>query len=139
MILRFPVATRATGARRVVQVHLYDDVDELRAATNAQLPAAGTNADAAATCTSFGTMVPAPRHGHTVAVIRLWVGQLTVRTIAHEVTHAAMHIYMMDRVRLYSRAWSHVHVSNEPVAYMVGDLSSDIIARLQLAGHSPTP
>jgi len=139
VIDHFSVGTSHTGARRFVQVHLYDDVDKLRAAAHKQLPTSHEYAAATATCTSFGTPVPAPKHGHTVAVIRLWTGQLNVRTIAHGVAHAAMHIYMMDAIRRHSRAWPHIHVANESVAYLVGDLSSDIIARLQGAGHQVTP
>jgi hypothetical protein len=139
VIHRFQVATSVTGSRRVVQVHLYDDVDDMRAATQAQLPSPHGHGGAYATCTSFGTPVPAPKHGHTVAVIRLWTGQLTVQTIAHEVSHAALHIYMMDKIRRHSRAWPHIHVANEPLAYMTGNLTSDVISRLQGAGFSVVP
>lgn len=139
MIHRFQVATSVTGFRRVVQVHLYDDVEKMRAATCAQLPSPGGHAEAYGTCTSFGTRVPAPEHAHTVAVIRLWTGQLTVQTIAHEVSHAALHIYMMDKIRRHSRAWPHIHVANEPLAYMVGNMTSDVVDRLQKAGFSVTP
>ncbi|MDR6794383.1 hypothetical protein J2X12_002880 [Pseudarthrobacter oxydans] len=134
---RFQVATRATGFRRVVQVHVYEDLDELRAATQRQWTTSEGHSDAAATCTSFDSLLPAPEHSHTVAVIRLWTGQLTTRTVAHEVTHAAMHIYFLDRLRQYAQARRHLHIGNEEIAYMVGDMSSDVIERLYRLGLLP--
>lgn len=134
---RFQVATRVTGCRRVVQVHVYEDLEELRAATQRQWTTSVGHSTAGATCTSFDSVLPAPKHGHTVAVIRLWTEQLDTRTIAHEVTHAAMHIYFLDRLKQFSRAHPHMHIGNEDVAYMVGDMTSDVVQHLYRIGLLP--
>jgi hypothetical protein len=134
MVARFRVATRASGRRRQVQVHVYDDRAQM---AQAHMEARGREYDPTAdigggmaTQTTSGFSWPAPDPG-PVLVVRLWTGQLTTRTIAHEATHAAAVIYFLDSMAGWdSRARGILLGNHEPMAYAVGDITSDIIAAL---------
>lgn len=148
MLDRFRVATRsaeysdeaqASGTRRNIYVHIYDDVNEMRAA---HAMALGKGLETLDHCA--GGMAAQTTHGYhwskpdpgPVLVIRLWTGQLTTRTIAHEATHAAGVIYFMDHLRGWnSRARGIMLGDNEPLCYAVGDITADIILQLYKRGH----
>lgn len=134
MVARFRVATRASGRRRQVYIHVYDDQQQMaRAHTEArgrQYDPADDIGGGMATQTSSGFSWPSPDPG-PVLVIRLWTGQLTTRTIAHEATHAAAVIYFLDVMAGWdSRARGILLGNHEPMAYAVGDITADIIAAL---------
>lgn len=134
MVARFRVATRASGRRRQVYVHVYDDQEQMaRAHTEArerEYDPAEDIGGGMATQTSSGFSWPSPDPG-PVLVIRLWTGQLTTRTIAHEATHAGAVIYFLDAMPGWdSRARGILLGDNEPMAYAVGDITSEIIAGL---------
>lgn len=141
MIARFRVATRASGRRRQVYVHIYDDQAQM---AWAHTEARGREYDPTddigggmATQTASGFPWPSPDPG-PVLVIRLWTGQLTTRTIAHEATHAAAVIYFLDVMAGWdSRARGILLGNHEPMAYAVGDITADIIARLYGLGLLP--
>ena len=141
MIARFRVATRASGPRRQVYVHVYDDQQQM---ARAHMEARGREYDPAAdigggmaTQTQTGFSWPSPDPG-PVLVIRLWTGQLTTRTIAHEATHAGAVIYFLDSMSGWdSRARGILLGNNEPMAYAVGDITADIIAGLYRLGLLP--
>ena len=138
MVARFRVATRAssdnTGIRRNVYVHVYDDREKM---ARAHAAARARNYDPAddvaggmAMQTTHGFRWPSPDPG-PVLVIRLWTGQITTRTIAHEAAHAAAAIFFMDHMRGWdSRARAVLIGDHEPLAYAVGDITSDIVANL---------
>lgn len=141
MVARFRVATRASGRRRQVYVHVYDDQQQM---ARAHTEARGREYDPAddigggmATQTSAGFSWPAPDPG-PVLVIRLWTGQLTTSTVAHEATHAGAVIYFLDVMPGWdSRARGILLGNHEPLAYAVGDITSDIIAGLYRHGLLP--
>jgi hypothetical protein len=63
--------------------------------------------------------------------MRLWTGQLTTRTIAHESLHAAALIAFMDALPGWdSRARTLLIGDNEPLAYAVGDITSEVVRNL---------
>lgn len=129
---RFSVSSRATGVRRSVLVHVYEDREALLAAANAfgfpeqSAPGGLTH--------SFGYPHPAPEHLRHMALIRLHRGQLDSNTIAHEAAHAALHIYFGDCAKWHSRARAHVTGNNEPLAYLIGDLTGAIHFKLHELG-----
>lgn len=133
---RFRVATTATGPRRQIWVHVYEDRDEM---ARAHETARGrvldpNNVIAGGVVCQQGYRWPKP-DPTPVIVMRLWTGQLTTRTIAHEATHAAALLFFMDCVRGWdSRARPYLMGDNEPLAYAVGDISSDVIGHLYRLG-----
>ncbi|RBO73522.1 hypothetical protein [Microbacterium sp. H6] len=129
--LRFRVATRASGVRRQVWVHVYDDREEMaRAHQKHRGHEYRTENDIAGGVVHDGFRWPKPDPTPLV-VMRLWTGQLTTRTVAHESTHAAAAFYFMDCVPGWdSRARTFLLGNHEPLAYLIGDLTSEVIAAL---------
>lgn len=139
MVARFRVATRATGIRRQVWVHVYDDREQLaRAHCKARDRAYDPDEDIAGGVTlDQGYRWPAPEVTPCVTM-RLWTGQLTTRTIAHESLHAASIFYMMDSVPGWdSRARATFMGNDEPLAYLVGDITAEVITSLYRVGLLP--
>ncbi|MFF9565745.1 hypothetical protein ACF1AJ_20520 [Leifsonia sp. NPDC014704] len=139
MVARSRVATRATGIRRQVFVHVYDDQAELaRAHAEARDRAYDPDDDVAGgVAIQQGFQWPRPETTPVVAM-RLWTGQLTTRTIAHEATHAAAAFYFMDCVAGWdSRARAHLMGDHEPLAYLIGDLAAEVTAELYRLGLLP--
>lgn len=135
----FRVATTATNRRRTVYVHLYDDVEELalqhcKARNMAYSPGSDIGGGLAV---QQGHMWPSPEYG-PVTVMRLWTGQLTTRTIAHEATHAAAYMYFMDCLPGWdTRARTVLGGGHEPLAYAVGDITARVIEGLYERGYLP--
>lgn len=132
MFRRFRVATKATGVRRQVFVHVYDDREVLaRAHTQARDRAYNPeNTIAGGVVVQQGYRWPLPEYG-PIIVMRLWTGQLTTRTIAHESTHAATTLYFMDCVPGWdSRARSVLIGDDEPLAYLIGDITAEVVSKL---------
>jgi hypothetical protein len=132
MIERFRVATRATGIRRQVFVHIYEDRDELaRRHTEARNMPYDPEADiAGGVVTQQGFHWPTPDYT-PIIVMRLWTGQLTTKTVAHEAVHAAAPLYFMDGIPgWHSRARAALIGDHEMLAYLVGDITSEVIRNL---------
>lgn len=129
---RFQVATSASGQRRTIDVWVYDTLEELRAAAHRFNPLRSF-IDAAGCFQHSGYRWPSPEQAW-FGIIRLYRGQLTTETIAHESTHAAAEIYFADCTQWDSRARAHFRGDNEPLAYMVGQLASRITAQLYRIG-----
>jgi hypothetical protein len=132
VIERFRVATRASGTRRQIFIHVYDDREELaREHTKARNMEYDPNADiAGGVVTQQG--YPWPKPDYTpIIVMRLWTGQLTTKTVAHEAVHAAAPLYFMDGIPgWHSRARAHLIGDHEMLAYLVGDIASEVIRNL---------
>lgn len=63
--------------------------------------------------------------------MRLWTGQLTTRTIAHEATHAAACMVMYDALPGWdARLRTFLNGDNEAMAYAVGDIAAEVTAQL---------
>lgn len=138
MIARFRVATRATGIRRQVWVHVYDDQQQMaKAHTEARGKVYDPKDDIGGGVvyqTTHGFPWPQPDPG-PVLVMRLWTKQLTTRTVAHEATHAAAAMFFMDCLAGWdSRARAVLLGDHEPLAYAVGDISSEVISNLYRLG-----
>lgn len=132
MIHRFRVATRATGIRRQVFVHIYDDLEELKRehCKARDQPYSPDDDIAGGVVTQQGFRWPQPEVT-PIIVMRLWTGQLTTKTVAHEAVHAAAPIYFMDGVPgWHSRARSVLIGDHEMLAYLVGDISSEVVRHL---------
>lgn len=139
MIERFRIATAATGFRRQVFVHIYDNKEEL---AKAHCKARETRYDpaddiAGGVVIQQGFRWPQPQTA-PVVVMRLWTEQLTTRTIAHEATHAAAAFYFMDSVPGWdSRARAHFLGDHEPLAYLIGDITAEVVSGLYRTGMLP--
>ena len=137
MLTRFRVATRATGHRRQVWVHVYDDRAEL---ARRHCEARGRPYDDSVyggVSISGGWHWPHPDPQPPV-VMRLWTGQLTTRTIAHEALHAAALFTLMDVMPGWdSRQRTLLIGDNEPMAYAVGDITAEVVAGLYRARLLP--
>ena len=130
---RFRVATRASGIRRQVWVHVYENRAEMHQAHYRALEKPYNPDDDVAGGVVFtgGWRWPKPANGHPVVTMRLWTGQLTTRTIAHEATHAACALYAADVMPGWdSRQRALVLGDNEALAYLIGDISAEVIAGL---------
>lgn len=129
--VRFRVATRASGIRRQVWVHVYDDREEMARAHQKHRQHEYVPGSDIAGGVAYGGF-PWPRPDRTpIVVMRLWTGQLTTRTVTHESTHAASAFFFMDCVAGWdSRARTYLIGNHEPLAYMIGDLTSEVIAGL---------
>lgn len=132
MIERFRVATRASGIRRQVFVHVYDDREEL---AREHCKARDRDYDPAADIAG-GVVIQQgfhwPKPDYTpIVVMRLWTNQLTTKTISHEAVHAATAFYFMDGIPGWdSRARSHLMGDHEMLAYLVGDITSEVVKQL---------
>lgn len=130
MIARFRVATRATGVRRTIHVHVYDDRDELRSAHAKYRDREPVEDVGGAVVITSGFRWPRPETQPGIVML-LWTGQLTTRTIAHEATHAAAYLAFMDDLTGWdSRARTYLIGDHEPMAYAVGDIASEVIRNL---------
>jgi hypothetical protein len=133
MIARFRVATRATGTRREVFVHVYDDREELaraHAKTRHREYKPEDDVAGGVSTMTMGYHWPHP-DGEVWQIMRLWTEQLTTRTIAHEATHAAACLVMYDSMPGWNaRLRTFLNGDNEPMAYAVGDITADVIAAL---------
>ncbi len=131
MIDNFKVSSTALGRRFSVLVHVYETMAELQAAGAAF--DGGDYSDAAGLCHCFGfTYGDAPQ---LLALVRLSKDVVSDKIVIHEMAHAAMHVYEAGRVRPYSLATKHLHGSNEPFAYLSGDLTVAVVNQLSRRGH----
>lgn len=135
-MIRFQCSTTASGRRRTVQVHVYDDVERMRRAASQWRAKPDSHYDRAEGVTHCverrryepdGTVVIHPSAG----IIRLWTGRLTTEVVAHEAAHMACGIYRMD------------HNGNDPnedmedeevLCYLVGELTRGIVNGLYRHG-----
>lgn len=139
MIARFRVATRACGPRRVVHVHVYDDQERL-ARQHARDRGIPHDPDTAGGVTIRGGWYWPHPDPQPPIVMRLWTGQLTTRTIAHEALHAAAFIALMDALPGWdSRARTLLIGDNEPLAYAVGDIAAEVVRNLYRLRLLPNP
>lgn len=121
----FQVSTNRTGIHRVVRVRLYDTLVELRDAHAAAYPDDDPGVAPVAWYDPRREWVdrdPRP----VVGRMHLPLDQATVTLIAHEATHAAAHIYMVDGYREHARATAHLTPWNETLAYLVGDITGEV-------------
>lgn len=139
-MLRFQLTTRRTGLRRIVKVAIHDDQASMEAEYYRLAGIAQLIADVPQTYMVHGACFPRrdwtdrdPRPHQ--ATILLSFEHVTATVIAHEATHAAMHIYSIDSYRDHARASAHLHGGNEVVPYLVGDIFSAITERVVASGH----
>lgn len=136
MTQTFHVSTRRTGLLRTIRVDVYNTQAEmLTVYERAWRKLAVTRFDDA--WSVQGSCLPArpmwddrdPRPYQ--ARILLHHEHLTVAMVVHEATHAAMHIYSIDGYRDHARASAHVRGENEVIPYMVADISTSILNRIE--------
>jgi hypothetical protein len=130
MIARFRVATRACGPRRTVHVHIYQDRERMARQHCKDRGRPYDDSVHGGVAIRGGWHWPHPDPQPPI-VMRLWTGQLTTRTIAHEALHAAAFIALMDALPGWdSRARTLLIGDNEPLAYAVGDITSEVVRNL---------
>lgn len=127
---RWTITTHATGRPRDVDVYLYDKVSHMRAAATRHSKLWETDfapfGDAVAVTHGFqhirvngdGSEEEQP----LAAILRFSRDKLTPEIVAHEVTHAAQHLYVLDCVGEHDLAADHYSAANETFAYLLGDL-----------------
>ena len=124
-----------TGAEHTITIEVHPSREAMLEYLDAQFPEDGWR-----TPNEAGTL-PAGgfrntggyEHNHApvdLGTIYLCEDWLDVNTIAHEATHAAMHVYACDVLGIYSRAMRHIGGFNEDIAYLVGDLVGDVMTEL---------
>lgn len=123
------VSTHASGRPRDVELHLYSSARSMRAAANRWAVEVGTgetfhNADGV--CHGFDRIrVDEDGYEHEdelVCIIRLHEKRLRPDVVAHEVAHAAQHIYRLDLIDEDGAVSDHMHAGNEPFAWLMGEL-----------------
>jgi hypothetical protein len=130
IVARFRIASRATGIRRQVHVLVYDDREELARSHHRDRQRPYNDDTAGGVVIRQGFKWPQPDPG-PIVVMRLWTGQLTTRTIAHESTHAAAAFHFMDCVPGWdSRARAVLVGNHEPLAYLIGDFTAEVVRNL---------
>lgn len=132
IVARFRVATRATGHRREVEVLVYDDREQMARAHCDHRGIEYQPDDDIGGGLAFrgGWWWPTP-DPYPIVVMRLWTGQLSNRTVAHEATHAASLFFFTDYVKGWeSRARSYLMGDHEPLAYAIGDITSEVVRML---------
>jgi len=103
-----------TGAEHTITIEVHPSREAMLEYLDAQFP-------------EDGWRTPNEADLGTIYLCEDW---LDVNTIAHEATHAAMHVYACDVLGIYSRAMRHIGGFNEDIAYLVGDLVGDVMTEL---------
>ena len=127
------ITTDLTGRRRDVDVFLYDKLSHLRAAATRHSKAWEPDFEplvyATAVCHGFRGFRINPDGSEEertdAAILRFARGHVTPVIVAHEVVHAAQHLYGLDCLTTDS-AKDHFTVDNERFAYLVGDLFNTV-------------
>lgn len=140
--LDFRISTRRTGIRRLIRVSIYAEHADFMTAYHRESRRRGLADGTPDGYRVEGACLPAfttwedrdPRPYQ--ARILLALEYATAATIAHEATHAALHLYSVDCYRDNARAGAHLHVGNEIIPYTVGDIFVAIAQRLLDAGHA---
>ena len=138
---RFQLSTRRTGTYRVVKVVVYETQEQLTEQLTKLYPLDDTAVEALGCChlvrnadNEVADHDPRP-HFVTLYFSR---GTLDGTVIAHEAVHAAMALYQIDCYRQNARAMAHMKPENEIIAYLVGDIFSAVVQKLDLKGE-PLP
>lgn len=137
MTERFQVSTRRTGLLRIVRVEVLEP-GEFRAAYFREWARRNASTSHLDGYDVLATVLPRldwedrdPRPYQARMLFR--ADHLTATVIAHEATHAALHLYSIDSYRDHARASAHLHVGNEVVPYLVGDIFAGIAQRMSTA------
>lgn len=138
--LDFQISTRRTDILRTIRVTVYDDHAEFNAAFRRESSRRQLSTDVPENFQVDACCLPRMDHEDRdprAYQLRIMFARpaLTATVIAHEATHAALHIYSIDSYRDHARATAHLHVGNELIPYMVGDIFSAIARRLIHEGH----
>ncbi len=133
-VQKFQISTRETGRYRSIQVHVYDNVDDLRAAGEryrAKYGMGGKGTVSKAHGLTFthereyvypsGAVRKHPDAGH----IMLYLDGLRVGIISHEATHMAWSIYQQDVQKTIPDM-----EREEKLCYLVGDITRQIVNKL---------
>lgn len=136
---RWTITTHHTGTPRDIDIYLYDRTRDLRAAATKWARTTARHAapefsDTLAICHGFqyikinpdGTEEEHPR----AAIIRYSLEHLTTEVIAHELVHAAQHLYGLDCIPAGDQAADHFDAANETFAHLYSDLLVTALAIL---------
>lgn len=131
---KWTITTELTGRVRKIDVMLYDTLGQMRAATHRWNKVTGEDGrmdHSLAVCQSF-SRIRVYKNGSekelpNVLIVRFVRGHLSPEIVAHEVTHAASHLYGIDYLPMLGVsevAKDHFQADNEDFAYIVGNLFS---------------
>lgn len=140
MTHHFTVAPNSpTGAEHTIGVVVHETRDAMLAALTVEFPDGGWYERGPGGTLASGAFLNTGGYAHNDApvdlgTIHLCEEWLDLSVIAHEATHAAMHVYYCDVLGIYSRAVRHIASTNEAIAYLIGDLVGDIGEKLYERG-----
>jgi hypothetical protein len=141
---RIRISSRALGRKDIVTVYVYDTVEELRVAGTRWVHGVSSGTEAgnfedAQGITHYVRRFMVDEDGNEsatrhVVIIRLHRGNLGSSIVTHEIVHAGMALYgtTLPRAR---RARQEFHAANEPVAYLISDLTKALVERLYALGY----
>lgn len=126
-VWRWTLRTPVGDKMRVVEVRLYETLGSMRgAATRHSLRVGDTTTDfstALGCCQGFTTADVSPTGtAEPRAIVRLVQDNISLVIVAHEMIHAAQHIYQADYVTKDALANDHMHAGNEDFAFLAGEL-----------------
>jgi hypothetical protein len=131
---KWTITTWVTGARRDVDLVLYDNLTIMRRESTRFAKHIGEKApdfhEAQGVCHGFERIHISKDSTETSdplsAIIRLSRGSITPLIVSHEVAHAAQHIYLLDVLGYDSKqlATNHFTAGNEEFAHLYGELFS---------------
>lgn len=123
------ITTYATARPRDIELHLYDDALSMKAAANKWALEAGTGENfdyAEGICHGFEpTWVDddgVQHEDNLVCLIRLHTKRLQPEVVAHEVAHAAQHLYRLDAMDGTEMLADYMHAANETFAWILGEV-----------------
>lgn len=137
---QFEIATEWTGKPHIFSVLVHGSRDSMLHRLEQVAPETDWRETNAAGETPSGAFLNAhgfmsndsPTH---LGDIHLSRDHLDINTLTHEVTHAAMFAYECDMLGNHSRARAHMTMTNETIAYMIGDLMEQLAERLLGGGY----
>jgi hypothetical protein len=133
-ISQFTVMAHLRHQEHTVKFYIYDDVQKLREDAQ-RFDGQNDGVKVKGVCHGIGYHIgEAPRR---LAVIRLCTEYLTHDIVAHEVSHAAAHIYG-TLLGDHARAINHMTGGNEVHAHLLGELHGKTVRELFLRGFSVT-
>lgn len=123
------ITSRALGHKVTVRVHVYDDLNAMRAAATAYNGTAHHDALGV-------TQARIDSAGRAQAVIvRLWRGRLGTQVVTHELHHAATALWGASVPDTLSVRRHQLNHFNEPAAHLFSDLAHRLVDRLYDLGY----
>lgn len=138
--LEFTVPVSNHGKTRKVKVFVYERLKDMYHAADIHIKKTGQEQlehNYQAITHSFEIFTVDRKKDHSmpnVCVIRLCLGHLHSYIIAHEIAHAALHIYSLDCLEETDPVLDHINPNNEVFCHIVSELEHNIVSKLHRKG-----